>query len=106
MENLSTQETFEEKVLKSNKPVLVDFWAEWCMPCKNIEPILESVLKKFQDKLELVKVNVEKTPDIASKYMVMSIPALILFKEGRPQKKLIGLISEREIEKMVAPYLE
>ncbi len=106
MDSQTIQEAFEEKVLKSREPVLVDFWAEWCVPCKNIEPMLNSVIDKFQGRVGLVKVNVEKTPDIASRYMVMSLPALILFKNGRPQKKLIGLISEREIEKMVSPFIE
>ncbi len=100
-----SNDNFESEVIKSQKPVLVDFWAEWCVPCKKVNTVLEGIFQKFSDKFKLVKLNIEESPEIASKYMVMSLPALILFKDGKPQKKLVGLISEREIEKMLLPYM-
>ena len=75
-------ENFEEEVLNSNLPVLVDFWASWCGPCKMIAPIIDQLADDFKGKAKIAKVNVDEERDLASKYRVMSIPTLILFKDG------------------------
>lgn len=94
---------FEEVVLKSSKPVLVDFWAPWCGPCKQLGPIIDSVAEEMKDQLDVVKCNVDDSPEAPSKYMVRGIPALIIFKDGEivdtkvgslPKPKLIEWINE------------
>lgn len=95
------KEEFQKEVLEESVPVLVDFWASWCAPCKKVGAILEELESKLTGKAKLVKINIEESPNLASQYMVMSIPALILFKDGRPQEKIVGLVSEREILRMI-----
>jgi len=82
--------TFDETVAGSAEPVVVDFWAEWCGPCKMIAPILEEIATEHAGKIRVVKLNVDDNPDVARRFDVMSIPTLIVFKDGRPQKRLIG----------------
>ena len=84
-----TDESFETEVIKAGKPVIVDFWAEWCGPCKMIAPILEEIAAE-EDNIKIAKVNVDDSPDLARRYEIMSIPALIVFENGEPAKKLIG----------------
>ena len=86
--NLS-EGTFDEVVGSADKPVLVDFWAEWCGPCKMITPILEEIASE-QDGISIAKVNVDENPDIARRFEVMSIPTLIMFQDGVPAKRLVG----------------
>ena len=82
--------TFDETIGGATKPVLVDFWAEWCGPCKMIAPILDELATEQADKLQIVKLNVDEHPDIARRFEVMSIPPLILFKDGAPAKRVVG----------------
>jgi len=85
-----TDSTFDEEIAGSDVPVLVDFWAEWCGPCKLITPVLEEIAKEHDGKLRIAKVNVDENLEIARRFEVMSIPTLVLFKEGVAQRRLIG----------------
>ena len=85
-----TDETFENEVLQSGEPVLVDFWAEWCGPCKTIAPVLEEIAGDSGGKLRIGKLNVDENLEIARRFEVMSIPTLILFKDGEAQHRIIG----------------
>ncbi len=99
-----TDKNFEEEVLKSDKPVLVDFWAPWCGPCQVMGPIVDEVAQEVGDKVKVVKLNVDENPEIASQYQIMSIPTLKIFKGGEIAKDLIGLQSKEvlmaELEKI------
>jgi thioredoxin len=86
-----TKDTFEGTVLKSDKPVLVDLWASWCGPCRAMESTIEAVAKEFEGKMDVAKLNVDENPDLAQKLDVMSIPTLMVFKNGQPVNRLVGL---------------
>jgi len=85
-----TDAVFEEKVLKSDKPVLVDFWAEWCGPCKMIAPYLEELAEEFKDKITFAKLDVDANTEFASKYGIRSIPTMIVFKNGEQADMIVG----------------
>src|SRR5688572_10721638 len=85
-----TDTTFDEEIAGSAEPVLVDFWAEWCGPCKMIAPILDEIASEQAGKLKIAKLNVDDNPDIARRFDVMSIPTLIVFQDGQPVKRLVG----------------
>ena len=90
-------DNFEEEVLKSEKKVLVDFYADWCGPCKMMAPVIEEIAKDFSDKVKVCKLNVDEAPDIAGNYGVMSIPTLIIFENGNVIDTTVGLTSRSEI---------
>ncbi|SDT73724.1 thioredoxin [Actinoplanes derwentensis] len=85
-----TDKTFDSDVLRSEKPVLVDFWAEWCVPCKKVDPLLAEIAEEMGDKLEIVKVNIDENPQIALAYQVMSVPTLTIFKDGERVNSVAG----------------
>ncbi|MBI2709841.1 MAG: thioredoxin [Actinobacteria bacterium] len=89
--------TFDETIGSSAEPVIVDFWAEWCGPCKMIAPILEDIAQERAGKLRVAKVNVDESPDLARRFDVMSIPTLIVFKDGAPQKRLVGAKGKQQL---------
>lgn len=92
-----TSADFEEKVLKSPVPVLVDFWAEWCGPCRMIGPSIEQIAAEYQGKAAVYKVDVEKDPELAGRYGIMSIPALLVFKGGKVVDQMIGAAPKPQI---------
>jgi thioredoxin 1 len=89
-----TDSSFADDVLTSDKPVLVDFWATWCGPCKMVAPVLEEIAAENREKLTVAKLDVDENPNAARDYQVMSIPTLILFKDGKPVKKIVGARSK------------
>jgi thioredoxin 1 len=97
MSKAVTDATFETDVLRSDTPVLVDFWAEWCGPCKMIAPVLEEIGKERDGKLTIAKLNVDENPDVARRYGVLSIPTLMLFVSGVEKKRVIGFSSKRDL---------
>ena len=92
-----TEDTFEPSVLKSDVPVLVDYWAEWCGPCKAIAPLLEELAKEYGGKLKIAKVNVDENQQLARKYNIKAIPTLMLFKEGNVQASKLGMMSKPQL---------
>lgn len=89
--------TFDAEVLQSEIPVLVDFWAPWCGPCKALNPIIHKVADEVEGKAKIVKVNIDESPEIAGKYSIMSIPTLLIFNKGQVSDQLIGLVQKDKI---------
>lgn len=94
-------DNFEKEVLKSNIPVLVDFWAEWCAPCRMIGPMIEDIAKEYNGKATVAKFDVDKGPKVPSQYAVTNLPTLILFNNGQPMDKLIGAVPKSKIKGII-----
>jgi thioredoxin 1 len=100
-----TDASFDEEVKSASEPVLVDFWAEWCGPCKMIAPILAEISDEYAGRLRVVKLNVDENPDTTRRFDVMSIPTLILFKDGEPQKRLVGAKAKAQLLEELSEHL-
>jgi thioredoxin 1 len=92
---------FDADVLQNNKAVLLDFWAEWCGPCKMIAPLLDEAADKYEEKLDVVKLNVDENPNTAQKFGIRSIPTLILFKDGAVQAQIMGAMPKSQLEEFL-----
>lgn len=100
-----TDATFDEEVSGSDEAVLVDFWAEWCGPCKAIEPVLEEIAQENVGRLRVLKLNVDDNLEVVRRFGVMSIPTLILFKEGEQQLRLVGAKGKAQLLQELSPYI-
>jgi len=94
-------DNFEEAVLKSDKPVIVDFWATWCMPCKMLAPVVEEIAGQYKDKYKVAKLNIDDAMDIATNFSVMNIPTLIFFNKGEEVARIVGAASKGDIIKKI-----
>ncbi|MCK4520321.1 thioredoxin [Candidatus Parcubacteria bacterium] len=101
-----TDKNFSEEVFKSQKPVLVDFWAEWCVPCQMISPILQEIVDEFGEKIKIGKIDVDKNPLISATFSIDAIPALILFKNGKIVQRFIGVQPKEIITEAVESVIE
>lgn len=92
-----TEKNFDSEVVKSNIPVLVDFWAQWCGPCRMISPIVDEIAEELKGQLKVVKVNVDEAQDLAGRFHIMSIPTLLIFKDGKPVEQIVGAMSKDQL---------
>lgn len=96
-----TDSTFDRTVLKADKPVLVDFWATWCKPCQMVAPIVDELANEYDGRVKFVKLDVDQNPKTATKYKVMSIPTLLIFKKGQPISHLVGFRPKNELKRVL-----
>ena len=96
---------FKQEVLESDKPVLVDFWAEWCYPCKMMASAVGEIAKEYQGRLKVCKLNVDEARQTAVNYNIMSIPTLSIFKNGQVQEQVVGVVAKSALEEKIRPYI-
>lgn len=101
----ATDASFKETVLENSKPVLVDFWADWCGPCKQMAPVLDKLAEEYADKIDVVKINTDQNPETPRAYNVMSLPTMNVYKDGEVVKQIIGAKPKRLLEKELAEFL-
>jgi thioredoxin 1 len=100
-----TDSNFQQEVLNSEKPVLVDFWAVWCGPCKMIAPVVEELAKEYAGQLKVGKLDVDNNPEVSMKYGIRSIPTLMVFKEGKVVEQIVGAVPKRNLVEKVLPHI-
>ena len=100
-----TDETFDTEVLKSDKPVVVDYWAEWCGPCRMVAPVLEEIAAEHADKIDVVKINIDENPQVAQRYGILQIPTLNVFRGGEVVKQVIGAKPKSALLRELAEYI-
>ena len=105
MEIKVTDANFKQEVSESDIPVLVDFWAEWCAPCHMVAPVVDEISKEYQTKLKVCKLNVDEAPNASSKYDIMSIPTLAIFKNGDLVGKVVGAVPKPDVEALIKPHI-
>jgi thioredoxin 1 len=101
----ATDGNFDKDVLKSDQPVLIDFWAPWCQPCKALAPVVDEVATAYQGRVKVGKMDIDSNPSIPQRYRVMSIPTLLLFKNGHVQEQIVGLVGREKIETALDKHL-
>lgn len=101
-----TDAGFEDDVVKSDKPVVLDFWAPWCGPCRMMEPVLKELAEEYGDKIVVGKLNVDENPATAQKYEILSIPTLLIFSSGEVAKKLVGAMPKKRLVEELAPWVD
>lgn len=99
------KDNFEQEVLNSTIPVLVDFWAQWCGPCRALNPTIEELASEYEGKIKIAKVNIDENPEISSNYSVMSIPTLLIFNNGEVAEQMVGLVPKEKIEKKISSQI-
>ncbi|MCK4575307.1 thioredoxin [candidate division WOR-3 bacterium] len=102
---IKSKDEFDNEVLKSEVPVLVDFWAPWCGPCQMVSPVIEELAEDYSGKIKVCKMNVDEVPSIAQTYNVMSIPTIALFKGGKMVEQVIGALPKSSIEEKIKPHI-
>ena len=102
--NIKTEE-FQDEVIKSDKLVITDFWAPWCVPCKMVAPVLEELASDYPDNLKIVKINVDEAGELATQYNIVSIPALLIFKNGEIVDQHVGAAPKNVLESKIKPFL-
>jgi thioredoxin 1 len=100
-----TDETFEVEVLKSDKPVIVDYWAEWCGPCRMVAPVLEEIAAEYADKIHVVKLNIDENPSVSQRYRIMAIPTMNVFSGGQVVKQIVGAKPKSALLRELAEYI-
>jgi thioredoxin 1 len=100
-----TEETFDTEVLQSSRPVVVDYWAEWCGPCRMVSPVLEEIANEHSDKIDVVKLNIDENPTIAQRYQIMAIPTMSVFQNGQVVKQIVGAKPKAALLRELADYI-